>query len=88
MVTIDIAGEFDRWLSTDEARTAIATIFRQVIKEELQVLLMDDLVDSTEAARMLDMSVVALRKAVERGQVPCVRIGRRLRFRRVDLLQR
>jgi hypothetical protein len=32
------------------------------------------------------MSPGALRKAVERGQVPCQRIGNRLRFRRAELI--
>ena len=88
MVTIDIAGEFGKWLATPDARKAMAEIFRDVVREELKTLLMDDLVDSTEAAGIMDMSVAALRKAVERGQIPCIRVGRRLRFRRADLLQR
>jgi hypothetical protein len=33
------------------------------------------------------MTKGALRKAVERGQIPCQRIGNRLRFRRADLLR-
>ena len=88
MATIDIAGEFSAWLVTDGAKQAVADIFREVVREELQTLLRDDLVDTSEAAELLGMTVAAVRKAVERGQLPCIRIGRRLRFRRAELLQR
>jgi len=46
----------------------------------------DELLDVEGAAELLDMTEGALRKAVERGQVPCQRVGSRLRFRRMDLL--
>lgn len=85
---IDIRQELDAWLSTDKARIVIAEIFRDVFRQEIKSLLMDDLVDSAEAAEIMNMSVGALRKAVERGQVPFIKVGRRLRFRRADLLQR
>ena len=88
MVTLDISGELSAWLSTDEAKRVVAEIFREVVRDELQTLLRDDLVDTSEAAALLGMSVAAVRKAVERGQLPCIRIGRRLRFRRADLLHR
>ncbi len=88
MIKIDIAGEVEAWMSSDEARTLVAEIFRTVLREELRYILTDDLVDSDEAARILSMSVGALRKAVERGRIPCLRIGRSLRFRRAELLQR
>ena len=85
---IDIGQVLNGWLSTAEAKKTVAEIFRGVLRDELKTLLMEDLVDSTEAADILGMSVAALRKAVERGQIPCLRVGRRLRFRRADLLQR
>lgn len=88
MVTLDIAGEFTRWLATDEAQRQIETIFRRVVRDELATLLRDELIDTHEAAKLLGMTETALRKAVERGQVTCIRIGRRLRFRRGELLQR
>lgn len=46
----------------------------------------DRLVDAPEAARMLGMSVAAVRKAAIRGAIPCVRIGRRVRFRPAQIL--
>lgn len=38
-----------------------------------------ELVDVAEAAQILHMSPGAVRKAAERGQIPCSRIGRLLR---------
>jgi hypothetical protein len=48
----------------------------------------EDLVDTSAAATFLGMTPHALRMAVFRGAVPCLRIGRRLRFRRSDLVAR
>lgn len=44
------------------------------------------LVDTDKAAEILAMTPAALRKAVERGHIPAQRMGRRLRFRRDELL--
>jgi len=46
----------------------------------------DRLVDANEAARLLGMTVLAVRKAKERGALPSVRIGNRVRFKVSDLL--
>ena len=46
----------------------------------------DRLIDAPEAARMLGMSVAAVRKAAIRGAIPCVRLGRRVRFRPTQIL--
>ena len=61
-------------------------IVAEAVQNEIRSALEDELVDVERAAEMLDMSEGALRKAVERGQVPCQRIGNRLRFRRMDLI--
>ena len=44
------------------------------------------LLDVPAAATLLHMTPAALRQAVHRGTIPAIRIGRRLRFRREDLL--
>ena len=46
----------------------------------------DDLLDVNAAARLLGMTPAALRQAVYRRTMPALRVGRRLRFRRDDLL--
>lgn len=46
----------------------------------------EGLVDAREAARLLGMSVAAVRKAATRGTIPCMRLGRRVRFRPAEIL--
>ena len=74
------------WLGRSEVRTLLKNIVTEAVRDELRAALEDELLDVEGAAQMLGMSAGALRKAVERGQVPCERIGNRLRFRRMDLL--
>lgn len=83
---IDLGRELTAWLSTAEVRAIFAELVREVVREEVRHLLSDELLDVEQAAEMLQMSTAALRKAVERGQVSCERIGSRLRFRRMALL--
>jgi hypothetical protein len=45
------------------------------------------LLNAKDAAALLQMTTVALRQAAYRGAIPCVRIGRRLRFRRSELMK-
>ncbi len=40
----------------------------------------EDWVGINRAAKFLEMSEAALRQAVNRGQVPCAKYGKRLRF--------
>lgn len=70
----------------------IGAIVRRVIRDELVSLQRvgdpDELLDAHAASQLLGMSPAALRRAAERGRfpVPPIRIGRRLRWRRGDLL--
>jgi hypothetical protein len=83
---IDLTTDLTAWLGTPEVRALLKSIVAEAVRDELRAALEDELLDVARAAQMLGMSVGALRKAVERGQVPCERIGNRLRFRRMDLL--
>ncbi|WP_428269481.1 helix-turn-helix domain-containing protein [Haliangium sp.] len=65
----------------------LADIVRGAVRAEVRAILDEELVDVHEAAQLLQMTEGAVRKAVERGQVPCTRVGRRLRFRRSELLR-
>lgn len=83
---IDLTAELTAWLGTPEVRALLKSIVAEAVRDEVRTALEDELLDVERAAQMLGMSAGALRKAVERGQVPCERIGNRLRFRRMVLL--
>lgn len=83
---IDLTADLTAWLATPEVRMLLKSIVAEAVRDEIRSALEDELLDVDRAAQMLGMSAGALRKAVERGQVPCERIGTRLRFRRMDLL--
>ena len=48
----------------------------------------DRLLGAAEAGRLLDMSQGAVRQAAWRGSLPKVYVGRRLRFRLSDIMQK
>jgi hypothetical protein len=83
---IDLTADLTAWLGTPEVRVLLKSIIAEAVRDELRSALEDELLDVERAAQVLGMSAGALRKAVERGQVSCERIGSRLRFRRLDLL--
>jgi excisionase family DNA binding protein len=61
----------------------------QLLEQELEHRRREDsdqLLTAEQAAELLRMSVAAVRQAARRGTLPVVRLGRRLRFRRADLL--
>lgn len=83
---IDFAAELTGWLRSADARSLMKQIVAEAVQTEIRKALEDELIDVERAAAMLDMTPGALRKAVERGQVACQRVGSRLRFRRMDLI--
>ena len=83
---IDLTSELTAWLRSTDARNLMREIVAEAIQTEIRSALDDELLDVESAAELLDMTEGALRKAVERGQVPCQRVGSRLRFRRMDIL--
>jgi len=83
---IDLTSELTAWLRSTDTRNLMREIVAEAIQTEIRTALDDELLDVEGAAELLDMTEGALRKAVERGQVPCQRVGSRLRFRRMDLL--
>lgn len=46
----------------------------------------DELIDVAAAGELVGKTPAAVRKAAQRGVLPCRRVGRTLRFRRGDLL--
>lgn len=83
---IDLGPELSAWFKSDEVQDQLKTLICEAVEESLGHLLDGELLDAKEAAKVLSMTVGAVHKAVERGQLPCVRHGRRLRFRRSELL--
>jgi excisionase family DNA binding protein len=75
-------------MSQSEEGADLRRIVRECVREELASPQVDRLLAAREAARLLDMSEVAFRKAYQRGELPGVRIGRRLRFRLSDIMPR
>jgi excisionase family DNA binding protein len=85
---IDLTSEIAQALTAPHVLSAIEGMVRHAVRAEVrETLAAGPLLDVPAAAAKLGLSEAALRKAVERGTVPCVRIGRRLRFRFTDLLQ-
>ena len=84
---IDLTTELTAWLRSTDARTLMKEIVAEAVQSEIRSALEDELIDVEGAAAILAMTEGALRKAVERGQVPCQRVGTRLRFRRSDLMR-
>ena len=88
MVILDIIAELNTWLGTEQVKERLAEIVGDAVEKRLKEVLREDLVDTNEAAKILKLSPDAIRKRVERGQIPYLKIGTSLRFRRSDLLQR
>jgi helix-turn-helix protein len=85
---IDLAEELRAALVCPSTRAALLEIVRAAVREEMrtaQPAPLDTLLDVPAAAKLLSMTPAAIRKAAERGTVPCLRLGRKLLFRRDEL---
>lgn len=83
---IDLGQEMTEWLTSSEVNEYFKKLFREAVKAEFATVMDGELLNVAEAARILSMTEGAVRKAAERGQLPCTRLDRRLRFRRAELL--
>jgi hypothetical protein len=83
-LTIDMVAAVKEALRDSDVREQIRTIVLEVSPSPANDV--EDLLDARGAAAYLGMTPAALRMAVYRGTVPCVRVGRRLRFRRSQLV--
>jgi excisionase family DNA binding protein len=86
LLTIDILAAVKEALRDATVREQIRAIVLECAPAPANDV--DDLLDARAAAGYLRMSTAALRMAVYRGTIPCIRVGRRLRFRRADLVPR
>lgn len=65
----------------------LARVLDEMIRDRVRAELAEaDLLDVDGAAKLLGRTPAAIRQAVHRGQLPCVRIGRVVRFSRAALL--
>lgn len=86
---IDLSKELAAALSSPDTREELRALIREALRAELDGTVMDDrMLDVNEAAEVLATTPAALRKAALRGRVRCHRLGRRVLFRKSDLLRR
>jgi excisionase family DNA binding protein len=85
---VDLTEDLTAALASPKVQEELRRTVAAVVRSEMQALPMggDRLVDADEAARILGMTVAAIRKAAARGTLPTERVGRRLRFRLSRLL--
>jgi len=88
-VVLDLEKELAAALGARTVVASLEILVRRVVREELaHAGVGDEMLDVPRAARLLGMSASAVSKAALRGTLPCVRLGRRVRFRRTDLIAR
>jgi excisionase family DNA binding protein len=90
-MAIDLAGELVEAFRRPEVRDFFRDLVADAVRQELPNVTQgdpDQLLGADMAATLLGMSVGAVRKAAARGTIKSVRVGRRLRFRRGDLLSK
>lgn len=80
---IDLSIELAAALKCQAVTETLKKLIAEAVRAEVRAVIVepDRLVDADEAAMLLSMTPSAVRKAATRGQLPCVRVGRRLRFR-------
>jgi len=84
---IDLERELAAALTSPAVLAALEVLVRRIVHEELASAGYGEaLVGVPQAAKLLGMTPAAVTKAVERGTLPCIRIGRRVRFQRKELL--
>lgn len=83
---IDLSSMMTTWLTSGEVKQYFKEILREAVNTEFSNIMNGELLNVSQAAIVLSMTEGAVRKAAERGQLPCVRLDRRLRFRRSELL--
>ncbi len=86
LLKLDLLAELPRWVARIVAlETEVTSLKDEVLK--LRQGDPEELLDTERAAAFLGISPGALRKAEGRGSIPGQRVGRRLRFRRGDLIR-
>jgi excisionase family DNA binding protein len=85
---IDLTKELVAALQSPEVQQVLEALIKKVVREELQASpVLDELLDASQAAEVLNCTAAAVLKSAQRGNLPAVRHGRRVRFRRRDLIK-
>lgn len=84
---LNLENDLAAALRSPEVIESLEDLIRRIVDEAIQNSpLLDELLDVHGAAQVLGVTASAIWKASEEGRLPTVRHGRRLRFRRRDLL--
>lgn len=83
-VVIDLVAAVKEALRDSSVRDQIRSIVIECAPKPANDV--EELLDTPAAAAFMRMTPAALRMAVYRGTIPCLRVGRRLRFRPSALL--
>ena len=85
---VELEKELIAALTSPAVVSTLEGLVRRAFREELaRAGLGDELLDVKRAAALLGMTPAAVSKGCQRGSLPCMRIGHRIRFRRYDLLK-
>ena len=84
-MAIDVAQELVEAFKHPELRKVMIDLFRDAVRAEQED---DVLLNANEAATVMSMTAAGVRKAAERGTLPCRKVGRSLRFKKSELLAR
>ena len=84
---LDLEKELTAALLSPAVVAILEELVRRVFRKEIaHAGLGDELLDVKRAAAFLGISPAAVSKGCQRGSLPCMKIGNRLRLRRLDLL--
>jgi excisionase family DNA binding protein len=86
-MAIDLTEDLIKALASPEIAAQLKSIVASAMKEARSPTSTENtLLNTEQAAQLMGMTAAAVRKAAQRGTLPCMRLGRNLRFRRDELL--
>ena len=84
---IDLEKDLTSALGSPTVVAILEELVGRVLRRELALAgIGDELLDVKRAAEFLGISPAAVSKGCQRGSLPCMKVGNRLRIRRIKLL--